>query len=132
MTYPDGTRLTLQDIAEIDDGFVETEGFSRFNGETTAMLQVVAGAQQNEIQTAADVKALRRGANQAGLPDDVSDGHLDRSAEIPAGQPRPDAADNIVSGCACSYFVVLSLFLRMKVAFWVIVGLPITFSARCG
>ena len=35
-TFPDGTRLTLGDISKIDDGFVETQGFGRFDGEPTA------------------------------------------------------------------------------------------------
>ncbi len=34
ITYPDGTRLTLGDIATIDDGFVETSGFGLFDGKT--------------------------------------------------------------------------------------------------
>ena len=29
-TFPDGTRLLLSDIATIKDGFVETQGFGRF------------------------------------------------------------------------------------------------------
>ena len=55
-TFPDGTRLTLGDIATIKDGFVETEGYGRFNGRPTATLQVVAGGQQNELDTAAAVR----------------------------------------------------------------------------
>ncbi|MEO0579577.1 MAG: efflux RND transporter permease subunit, partial [Pseudomonadota bacterium] len=31
-TFADGTRLTLGDIATVDDGFEETDGFGRFNG----------------------------------------------------------------------------------------------------
>ena len=55
-TYPDGTRLTLGDIATIDDGFVETDGYGRFDGEPTAILRVLAGGQQNELSTARDVR----------------------------------------------------------------------------
>ena len=55
-TFGDGTRLTLEDIATIKDGFVETEGYGRFDGDPTATLQVVAGGQQNELETAAAVK----------------------------------------------------------------------------
>ena len=32
-TFPDGTRLLLRDIATIKDGFVEEQGFGRFDGE---------------------------------------------------------------------------------------------------
>ncbi|MCH6573182.1 MAG: efflux RND transporter permease subunit [Proteobacteria bacterium] len=41
-TFPDGTRLTLNDIAEITDGFVETDGYGRFDGDRTATLRVLA------------------------------------------------------------------------------------------
>jgi len=37
-TLPDGTRLTLGDVATIDDGFVETDGYGRFDGKPTAIL----------------------------------------------------------------------------------------------
>jgi multidrug efflux pump subunit AcrB len=69
-TFPDGTRLTLGDIATIRDGFVETEGFSRFNGKDTAMLRVLAGGQQNELQTAAAVERYIEG-KRASLPEGV-------------------------------------------------------------
>ena len=123
-TYPDGTRLTLGDIADIEDGFVEATGYGRFNGNPTATLQVVAGSQQNEIQTARDVKdyIARKSAT---LPDAIRlDTWIDLPKYLEGSLARMQG--NIVSG-AILVFVVLSLFLRMKVAFWVIVGLPVTF-----
>ena len=32
-TFPDGTRLTLGDVATIQDGFVETSGYARYMGQ---------------------------------------------------------------------------------------------------
>ncbi len=125
-TYPDGTRLVLGDIADIDDGFVETSGFGRFDGEPTATLRVLATGQQNEIETA---KAVREYVEE-------------RSASLPAGVYLDAWADrshylegrlemmikNMLQG-ALLVVVVLALFLRLKVALWVIVGIPIAF---CG
>jgi len=123
-TYADGTRLTLGDIADIRDGFVETESFGRFNGRPTATLQVTAGGQQNELTTAAAVKEYVRERRET-LPDGVEmDTWIDLSYYLNGRLEMMQ--DNIVSG-AILVFIVLSLFLRMKVAFWVIVGLPITF-----
>ena len=123
-TYPDGTRLTLDDIAEINDGFVETEGYGRFNGNPTATLQVVAGAQQNEIETSRAVKEYIAEKSKT-LPDGIRmDVWIDLPKYLEGSLKRMQ--NNIISG-AILVFVVLSLFLRMKVAFWVIVGLPITF-----
>jgi multidrug efflux pump subunit AcrB len=123
-TFPDGTRLTLDDIAEINDGFVETEGYGRFDGNPTATLQVVAGAQQNEIETAQAVKDYIAEKSKT-LPEGIRmDVWIDLPKYLEGSLDRMQ--NNIISG-AILVFIVLSLFLRMKVAFWVIVGLPITF-----
>ncbi|MDH3778962.1 MAG: efflux RND transporter permease subunit, partial [Gammaproteobacteria bacterium] len=123
-TFADGTRLMLGDIANIEDGFVESDRFSRFNGEPNSTLQVVAGSNQNEIETARVVKEYIANKRRS-LPDGV---HLDTWIDLPKYlQGSLDRMlGNMVSG-AILVFIVLSLFLRMKVAFWVIVGLPVSF-----
>jgi multidrug efflux pump subunit AcrB len=123
-TFPDGTRLTLGDIASINDGFVEVDRYGRFNGRETATLQVVAGSQQNEIETAKAVKKYIAEKSET-LPDGIRmDVWIDLPKYLEGSLNRME--NNIISG-ALLVFVVLSLFLRMKVAFWVIVGLPISF-----
>ena len=123
-TFPDGTRLTLGDIATIKDGFVETDGYGRFNGRPTATLQVVAGGQQNELDTAAAVREYL-GKKEAELPAGVEmDTWIDLSRYLEGRLSL--MFDNMFMG-ALLVFVVLSLFLRMKVAFWVMVGLPVCF-----
>jgi multidrug efflux pump subunit AcrB len=123
-TFPDGTRLTLNDIATINDGFVENDGYGRFDGRPTATLRVLAGGQQNELDTAAAVRryiAQKTGELPAGVKMDT---WIDLSKYLEGRLSM--MVDNMVMG-AILVFVVLSLFLRMKVAFWVIVGLPICF-----
>ncbi|MEO1203158.1 MAG: efflux RND transporter permease subunit [Pseudomonadota bacterium] len=123
-TFPDGTRLTLDDIATIKDGFVETDGYGRFDGEATATLRVLASGGQNELVTAAEVKAYVE-EKSARLPDGVRmDIWVDRSHYLE--ERLSMMISNMLAG-ALLVFVVLSLFLRMKVAFWVIVGIPVTF-----
>ena len=123
-TFTDGTRLTLEDIATIKDGFVERDGYGRFDGRPTATLQVVAGGQQNELETAAAVKKYLA-AKEKTLPAGVEmDTWIDLSKYLEGRLSM--MIDNMIMG-AILVFVVLSLFLRMKVAFWVIVGLPICF-----
>ncbi len=123
-TYPDGTRLTLQDVATINDGFVESDRFGRFNGQPTATLQVVAVGQQNEIETSRAVKEYIAEKSKT-LPDGIRmDIWIDLPKYLEGSLDRME--NNIISG-AILVFVVLSLFLRMKVAFWVIVGLPVSF-----
>jgi multidrug efflux pump subunit AcrB len=123
-TFADGTRLTLKDIATIRDGFVETEGFGRFDGEPTATLNVLASGQQNELKTAAAVKeyvANKKESLPAGIEMDL---WVDRSHYL---EGRLSTMTKNMWQGALLVFLVLSLFLRMKVAGWVIIGIPITF-----
>ncbi len=123
-TFPDGTRLLLGDVATIRDGFVEDDGFGRFNEKPNITMQVLAGGQQNELKTAALVKAYVEEVAK-GLPDSVQiETWVDRSSYL---QQRLDMmVKNLLQG-ALLVFVVLTLFLRLKFALWVIVGIPVTF-----
>ena len=123
-TFPDGTRLKLGDVATIKDAFVESDEFSRFDGRPSAILQVVAAGDDNEMETAASVKRYVA-EKAAALPDSVKmDTWIDVSTYLQARLSM--MIDNMIMG-AILVFIMLSLFLRMKVAFWVIIGLPLSF-----
>ena len=123
-TFPDGTRLTLSDVAIITDGFVETDGYGRFDGSRTATLRVLASGEQNELETAAAVKKYVA-EKEAELPPGVEmDIWVDRSHYLKGRLQM--MAKNMWQG-ALLVFIVLALFLRIKVAAWVVVGIPITF-----
>lgn len=123
-TYPDGTRLTLGDIATIKDGFVESQGFGRFDGEPTATLRVLASGQQNELKTAAAVRKYIE-EKSSKLPDGVKmEIWVDRSHYLDG---RLNMMMKNMGQGAFLVFLILSLFLRMKVAAWVIIGIPIAF-----
>jgi multidrug efflux pump subunit AcrB len=123
-TYPDGTRLTLGDVANIQDGFVETHGYSRYMGQPSASMRVLAIGQQNELQTAATVKEYVERKRET-MPEGVNiEIWVDRSFYL---QDRLDMmVKNMLQG-AFLVCLILSLFLRMRVAGWVIVGIPIAF-----
>ena len=123
-TNADGTRLTLGDISTIKDAFVETQGFARYMGKPTASLRVLAVGQQSELKTAAAVKRYVGQKNRS-LPDGVKiEVWVDRSFYL---QDQLDMmVQNMLQG-AILVCLVLSLFLRWKVAAWVIVGIPISF-----
>lgn len=123
-TYPDGTRLMLGDIATIKDGFVEGEGFGRFNGKPTAILRVLAGGQQNELVTAEAVnKYIEK--KSASLPDGIQmESWVNRSHYL---EGRLELMMRNMAQGAILVFLILTLFLRLKVASWVIVGIPLTF-----
>ena len=123
-TNSDGTRVLLKDIAEIHDEFIEGDRFSEFNGKPVISLQVLSVGNQSELDISATVhEFVERKA--ASLPEDISvaawadvsyylEGRLDLMLK------------NLVMGAAL-VFLILALFLRLKLAFWVMVGLPIAF-----
>jgi len=123
-TFADGTRLTLSDVAKITDGFVETDGYGRFDGERTATLRVLASGEQNELTTAAVVRKYVAEKSLT-LPDGVKmDIWIDRSHYLKGRLQM--MSSNMWQG-ALLVFILLSMFLRMKVAMWVVIGIPITF-----
>ncbi|WP_299729625.1 efflux RND transporter permease subunit [uncultured Endozoicomonas sp.] len=123
-TNPDGSRLLLSDIASIYDGFEEESGLFRFNGQNTISIEIVSETQSNDLKTSAAVKEfLKEYENK--LPQGVSvkiwgdisyylEGRIDMMME------------NMFFG-AILVFLLLSLFLRIRVAIWVIVGIPVCF-----
>ncbi len=123
-TFPDGTRLTLSDVAIITDGFVETDGYGRFDGSRTATLRVLASGEQNELITAAAVKKYVAEKKEQLPPGVEMDIWIDRSHYLKGRLQM--MAKNMWQG-ALLVFIVLALFLRIKVAAWVVVGIPITF-----
>ncbi len=124
ITYPDGTRLTVGDIATIKDGFEESTGFSLFNGGFSMGATVYAVGDQDLIKVADAAKAYverKRGE----LPEGVS---IDYWADITFYlKGRLGMMVKNLGMGALLVFIVLTLFLDIKLAFWVMVGLPLCF-----
>ncbi len=70
-TNPDGTRLLLADIAKINDGFVESDGFARFNGKRASIIQVQSLGEQNDLEISAAVHEYVK-QKQLTLPEGVN------------------------------------------------------------
>ena len=123
-TYADGTRLTIGDIGVINDGFVERRGFGHYNKQRSATLRVLASGGQNELATAAAVKEFISKRTES-LPDGVAmEMWVDRSYYLKGRLEL--MLTNLFQG-AILVFLALTLFLRLKVAAWVIVGIPVAF-----
>ena len=124
LTTTDGTILTLGDIATIIDGFEDTESYARFDGNPSISLTVQTTSNQNMLQVTAAVREFVE-ERQKTLPDGIEmDIWADTSYYL---QDRLDLmTENLLMG-ALLVLVILSLFLEIKLAFWVIVGIPISF-----
>jgi len=123
-TNADGTRLLLKDIATIRDEFIERDRFSEFNGEPALSIQVFSVGNQSELEIAEIVKSYII-EKQENLPAGI---HItswaDRSFYL---KGRLDMMLKNMAFGAALVFLILALFLRLKLAFWVMVGLPIAF-----
>ncbi len=124
LTWPDGTRLTLGDIATIKDGFVETDGYAIFDGAYTVALTAYAVGDQDIIKVADAVKGYMQ-RKAATLPQGV---HLDYWADTTyyLDQRLSMMLRNLGLG-AILVFITLGLFMELRIAFWVMLGLPICF-----
>jgi len=123
-TNADGSRVLLKDIAKIKDDFAETGRFSEFNGKPAFTIQVLSVGSQNELEISQTVRNYVK-EKQASSPSGVS---VAAWADITYYlQGRLDMMiKNLVLG-AVLVFLSLALFLRIKLAFWVMVGLPVAF-----
>jgi len=123
-TNPDGTRLRLKDVATINDGFVEGEWFSEYNNEPAIAIRVMSVGSQSELDISATVREwIER--KQSSLPADMQ---IAAWADISYYlKGRLDLMiENMVMGAAL-VFLILTLFLRLKLAFWVMLGIPVAF-----
>jgi multidrug efflux pump subunit AcrB len=123
-TWPDGTRLLLGDIATVADGFVDAAGFAAFNGVYSLGINVFAVGKQDIIDTADAAKAYVA-ERSARLPEGVT---LDVWSD--ATYYLKDRLGMMVSSLtmgALLVFLVLALFLEIKLAFWVMMGIPVCF-----
>ncbi|MGX1926746.1 efflux RND transporter permease subunit [Vibrio sp. NH-7] len=119
-----GGKVLLQDIATIKDGFTEDDRYFKYSGENAIYLSVKATKDQNMVAVAESVKSYIEEKNKA-LPSDLTIKTLvDMTYYLNA---RLDMMlKNLLQG-AVLVALMLSIFLRFKLAMWVMVGLPVCF-----
>ncbi len=145
---PDGRVVRLDDIAEVREGFVDSQLTTRFNGEPAATLTVFKVGDQDIVKIAEMTRAYVAGRNGEPLElrglAKLTDGHRQRAWElgVNSSQPLPVGAkiatnsdlarfvegrlDLLVRNAtygAMLVFATLLLVLNWRVAFWVGVGL---------
>lgn len=123
-TNPDGSRVRVRDIARVRDGFVEQEFYARHNGEPAIAIQVLSVGEQNALAVAREVRDYIDRA-QRSLPVGISVAWWADVSYYLKGRLQM-MGENLIAG-ALLVFLILTLFLRLKLAFWVMVGLLIAF-----
>ena len=124
MARPDGTRLHLGDVATVVDGFAETDQFGRFDGKPTILVSVFRSGDQSDMEIARAVEGYMAQA-EATMPDGITLTVWMNQAEI-----LIDRLSLMLRNGAMGFalvFVMLALFLELRLAFWVSLGIPISF-----
>ena len=125
LTRSDGTKITVGDIATVIDGFDETPIVSKYNGERAIAIDVFRAGLQNIIKIGDDVKAFMA-MKQQQLPDGIKLNYWgDDSEKIKVRLST--LVDSAIMGFVL-VVIILSLFLRPTLAFWVAWGIPIAFA----
>ena len=124
MTTEDGTIITLGDIANIIDGFEDVDTYARFDGKPTVELAIETLSNQNVLEVTATIRDFVE-ARRSSLPEGINmDLWADTSFYL---EDRLNMmTENMLMG-ALLVFLLLTVFLEIRLAFWVIVGIPVCF-----
>jgi len=122
-TKPDGTIIRMKDVARIVDGFEDVEWFARFQGKPSVGMLVYTTQKGDLIEVS---KAAHKVVNglKGQLPENIFiDVWGESSIYMKA---RLDLLkENALQGLFI-VFVMLALFLNIRLAFWVAMGIPIS------
>jgi multidrug efflux pump subunit AcrB len=119
----DGSRVTVGDVARVVDGFQENVKITTFDGEPAVFVEVSRTGDQKALEIADVVMAYVEKA-QASMPEGVSLTIWDNDAAY-----LDQRLNMMIWNAAGGFLLVvllLSVFLRLRVAFWVAMGLPVS------
>ena len=122
VTKKDGTRVTLGDIATIRDTFEEGDLVAEFNGVRGVVVNVSQVGKEDLMQIARDTKVVVD-KFRASLPQEISlDIWIDTSEEL---KERMNVLLKNAGGGLILVLIILTLFLKFKIAMWVAIGIPV-------
>ena len=122
LTQADGTTLTVGDIASVKDSFQEGYLKAKFDDEPALMITVYRVGEEDTIESSTAVKNYVKRIEPtlpAGIKLTI---WIDES--IALGRRIEALTKNAYAGLAL-VMLILTLFLRFKVAMWVAAGIPI-------
>lgn len=120
----DGKEVRLKDIAEVKDTFMETDEVFNFDGKPAAMVAVYRVGDQKPLEISALVRTY---VEQKSLtnPDSVKIAIWNDFTDYLKSR-RNLLVKNAFLGLIL-VFLVLGMFLRIRLALWVMLGIPISF-----
>ena len=124
VTGNNGEQVFLGDIANIKDGFAERIHYMRYNGKEAAIINILATKDQSMPIVSDSVRKYMDVKKESLPPGYEMDILVDMTYYL---NGRLDMMLRNLAQGAVLVFVMLAVFLRFKLALWVMVGLPVTF-----
>ena len=121
---PDGSEVRLGEIANVKDAFRETDTYSTLDGERAAIVTVYRVGAQKPIEISRAVKKYIE-EKRLTLPGSVKITYINDMSEYLEGRMNL-LIKNALLGLVL-VFIVLGLFLQIRLALWVMLGIPISF-----
>lgn len=121
---PDGTEVRLGDIASVRDTFSETDEFASFDGMPSAMIKIYRVGEQRPTEIS---KLIREYADrkQQKLPPSVKLATWNDTTELYESRMNLLLKNAFIG--LILVFLILGLFLQIRLALWVMLGIPISF-----
>lgn len=120
-----GATVRLGDIATVHDSFDEQRKITRFNGEACIIVEVKRQSDESALKISDKVHDYVNGAGSR-FPEGVKLATWNDDSVSLRG--RIDTLFwNLLQGCLL-VFLLLGVFLRLSLAFWVVVGIPVSFA----
>lgn len=120
----DGTQVRLGDIANVVDGFADSETYGSFDGKPAAMLQIYRIGEQKPTEISERVIAYIA-QKQQNLPGSLQLAIWNDTTEI-FNSRMSLLQKNAMLGLGL-VIIILGLFLEIRLAAWVMLGIPISF-----
>lgn len=124
LSTPGGASVLLGELATITDGYSDTDLRSLYNGEPAMTLDVSRVGDQTPIEVATAVRQEVERI-EATLPEGISISVLNDQSEI--FTQRIDLLLRNMGFGLILILIILGLFLETRLAFWVMMGIPISF-----
>lgn len=121
---PDGRSIVLKDIATVRDKWSDDPNLTEMNGNPSVEINVQNTNQEDLIETADYVKEYIKEFN---LKNDVIKAEIISDQSITLVQRKELLLENGAVGVFL-VLILLSLFLNIRLAFWVALGIPVSFA----
>ena len=125
LTQPDGTRLTLGQVATVRDAFADEDLLARFDGEPTVLLKVFRIGEQSALGVTQSVRDFVAGEGKAMMPHGVRLTTWRDESVILRGRIDLLLTNAMQGGLIV--IALLALFLQFRLAMWVAMGIPVAF-----